>query len=156
MGFLSEDIERWESLQRLKGSVQPIAIPARAPNTFLVLGSEADGKILSSDIAFDGFTCWTLHKDAKIGDRVLFYITAPTSAIVAIGKVNCDPEYQPDPDEAWYKHWLGEVSELKRTKETPMRELRRLFPDWRQLVYLRRNARVPADIVAPLLELINI
>lgn len=124
-------------------------------NTFLVLGSDDDYGLLLKDFVLEAKTGWTLHKDAKIGDRILFYITAPTSAIVAMGKVSSEPEYQPNPNEAWYKHWLGEVSELELTLPTPMRELRRLFSEWRQLFYLRQNARVPADIVAPLLELLK-
>ncbi len=96
-------------------------------NTFLVLGSDADGKVLLEEVLFAGLTRWTLHKEAAIGDRVLFYITAPTSAVVAMGRVSESPEYQPNPNENWYKHWLGEVSDLELTETTPMRELKAEF-----------------------------
>ena len=125
-------------------------------NTFLVLGSDADGQSLMEDCFASDVAYWTLHKDAQIGDRILFYITAPISAVVAMGKVSSEPEYQPNPNEHWYKHWLGEVSELEVTNTTAMRELRQMFPEWKQLFYLRQNARVPGEIVEPLLELLRI
>ena len=125
-------------------------------NTFLVLGSDADGQSLFEDCMASGIAYWTLHKDARVGDRILFYITAPWSSVVAMGKVSSTPEYQPNPNEHWHKHWLGEVSELEVTRATAMRELRQCFPEWKQIFYLRQNARVPVEIIEPLLELLRI
>lgn len=45
-------------------------------------------------------TDWTIHKDARVGDFVLFYLKAPLCAIVASGRIVTSPKY-----EAWAEEW---------------------------------------------------
>ena len=120
----------------------------------IVLGSPGDGAILLDEIKV-GATVWTMHRHAQNGDRVLFYITAPTSAIVAAGTLCGDVSYQGDESQPWFKHFFGEVRELKSTSEIKMRVLREVFPEWRALRYFRQNAIVPQQFENLLTELLE-
>lgn len=125
--------------------------------TFIVLGSPLNGELLlEADLPNGAETCWTLHKTATAGDRILFYITAPVSGIVAVGTMRGESQYQSNPTADWYKHYLGAVEDLHLTRIVPMRSLRAVFPEWNALKYFRQNAPVPENLVPLLLEMLEV
>lgn len=71
------------------------------------------------------FKHWSSLKDAKRGDDLWFYITAPVSAIVATGVALSDAH----PGKNWpYEATVGEVNWIEN--QISLNELRKMFPSW--------------------------
>lgn len=124
-------------------------------NHWILMGNPEDGNILLSECLPDNFTCWTTHKEAKVGDVVYFYITAPVSGIVAKGIIASEPELNYDLESRWYGYHFSDINKLQRIKDIPIRDIRRFFPDWAYWRYPRRNSLIPMRFIQPFLELCN-
>lgn len=99
---------------------------------------------------------WTMHKDAKIGDYAVFYLTAPISAVVAFGKITGDAYFNIYSE--WQDKYFAEVKIEIRLDETQFitnRELRNLFSEWKYIAQPRRSVLIAPDIASPLVELIR-
>jgi hypothetical protein len=125
-------------------------------NYFILLGSIDD----STCLVTDADVVWTSHKAANPDDVVFFYITAPVSAIVASGIVEGDYWLNEDIESRWEGKLMNEISIL-RGIDSPkphvsMRRLREIFPEWNWLRYPRQNTQIPADLIEPFLELMNL
>lgn len=129
----------------------------REPNHWILMGNPDDGEVLMFECLPENFTCWTTHKEAKIGDVVYFYITAPISGIVAKGVVNSEPELNDIANHRWAGYYFSDISELTPVKEFPIAisQIRRLFPDWAYWRYPRRNTRIPDEFVTAFNALIE-
>ena len=81
------------------------------------------------------------------GDTVFFYVEAPTSAIVAVGKAMTPARAT---DRKWYEARVGKV----RLLDSPisLAELRTMFPDWAWLRNASMFAYVSPDKAETLIE----
>lgn len=103
---------------------------------------------------------WTVPQSAKSGEAAFVYLTAPLSRIVGKVLLIGEPFYNVNEfdNPKTQNRWMAEiqmVSYFKPKSDLTMSGLRALFPDWRWLSYPRSKAKIPAEIVAPFLELIN-
>jgi len=91
---------------------------------------------------------WTIHSRAEVGDRVAFYLTAPTSAVVATGTVDSEPERMTNRHEPWSGKHMATIRNI-RMLATPMtREgLAQQMADWGWLSQPRLSAQIPASQV---------
>lgn len=88
---------------------------------------------LKLDIRDHGTTVWTINKDAKRGERVIFYMTSPVSAFVAVGVLVTDAWQEPKGSE-WEGFWMAEIGELRLLAAPVTRkELLRRVPRWRYM-----------------------
>lgn len=90
---------------------------------------------------------WSAPKLTVPGDTVLFYVDAPISAIIAIGKALTSA--RPTRDK-WYEAKVGRVRLLD--SPIPLAELRAKFPDWAWLQKARMFAYVNPERASALLE----
>ncbi len=71
---------------------------------------------------------WTIHRDAVVGDDVLFYLRAPVSAIMAIGTILTKPKKSP-----WAEKWSKVMpygAQMRVTKPcAPRIEFRQMADD---------------------------
>jgi hypothetical protein len=124
--------------------------------TFITV-SHADylGTLLE-DASAGGESNWTLSRHARPGDRVLLYLKAPVSAIVAWGRVSSIPIRLDDPSEPWHGHFCADLEALAMTPARVTREsLRAAFPEWRYWKQPRQSVRVPAGYEPLLLKMVE-
>jgi len=90
---------------------------------------------------------WSAPKLTTAGDTVFFYVEAPTSAIVAVGKAMTPARAT---DRKWYEARVGKV----RLLDSPisLAELRTMFPDWAWLRNASMFAYVSPDKAETLIE----
>lgn len=96
---------------------------------------------------------WTVNRQARPGDRLLFYFTAPESAFVALGRVL--ESARPKQRGPWRGTYGAEVVvDEVFPNPVPHREVRRCLPAWG---FSRRptDARVPEEFVPELLRLLG-
>lgn len=106
---------------------------------------------LKLDIRDHGTTVWTINKDAKRGERVIFYMTSPISAFVAVGVLVTDAWQEPKGSE-WEGFWMAEIGELRLLAAPVTRkELLRRVPRWRYM-YSPIMSQVVREQYVPELE----
>lgn len=101
---------------------------------------------------------WTVPKSAKIGDIGFVYLCAPVSRIVGQIEIIDEPFFNQHTFPTWQNNWMSEIGNVKffaPCGALTIKGLRALFPDWSWLRYPRGKTRIPAEILTPLLELIN-
>lgn len=99
-------------------------------NTFTTITNVLYFHALQED-AKTGETDWSINKNAKPGDRVLLYVCAPISAIVATAYISDAPYLDEDINSMWFNTWFAEMEELKMLGiKITRHELREIFPDW--------------------------
>ena len=82
--------------------------------------------------SLEGNTEWTINKHAKIGDRVLLYVCAPLSAIVATAVVCEAPYLDEDVNSEWLGSYFAEMNQLTMLDAPiPRRHMLKIFPNWR-------------------------
>lgn len=91
-----------------------------------------------------GATNWTISKHARRGDKVLLYVCAPVSAIVAVATVATTPERDDNLQSEWWGHYLADMDDLRMLDQPITRHaLRERFPDWGYWKQPRNSVRVP-------------
>jgi hypothetical protein len=116
----------WKLVHQSRSSVQ------------ILISNSGYGQDLLAKMARTGRSeLWSAPKLTAAGDTVLFYVEAPTSAIVAIGEALTSAKAT---DSKWYEAKIGKV----RLLDSPiiLAELRTMFPDWAWL----RNANMFAYV----------
>ena len=99
-------------------------------DTYTTISNKEFYEVLQEDAAA-GETNWTVSKHCRPGDRILLYICAPISAIVAVGILASDPTEDTDPTSIWFGHWLADITELRMLAEPLKRQnLIDEFPTW--------------------------
>lgn len=121
---------------------------------FIFLGSPEDAGWLTGESEPE--VGWTTHAMIEPGDQVYFYITAPTSAIVAVGTRLDDEWICEEYGSRWEGRTMHDVRVESHGLNVTMGMLRAVFPDWPWLRYPRQNAKVPDELVEPFLHLINL
>jgi predicted HNH restriction endonuclease len=124
-------------------------------STYIVLGSPDDQYDALTELARRGDnTTWTINRNAKVGDDVLFYLTAPVSSLVARGQVLSAPEI--DPNSGWENHHMSDIGDFSLfTERVHISTLKEQFPEWRWLLSPIKSAQVPDDAVAALRALLG-
>lgn len=99
---------------------------------------------------------WTVNRNARPGDTVVFYIKAPVSAFVAVGRVHSEP-FEDDGDYGWDGHYMADVS-VEHVVDPPLKRTAALeyLPQWKWLKSPQAPARVPDDVEAKLLKLFQL
>lgn len=101
-------------------------------------------------------TIWTINKNARAGDEVLFYFVRPQSAILAKGKLLKDAYLDDDPNSDWYGFFLGEIGGLEFLNvPVAIQMLRSEFASWRWLKSPIKSSKVPEDCAGDLLRIIK-
>jgi hypothetical protein len=119
--------------------------------TYTTISNQEFHNVLLED-ATVGDTNWMVSKHCRSGDRILLYICAPVSAIVATGILAGQPEEDSDPSSIWFGHWLAHITELEVLTEPLTRQSLILnFPTWGYWRQPRNSVRVP-DEYLPRLE----
>jgi len=95
---------------------------------------------------------WSSIKDAKPGDRVLIYIVAPHSRLIAKAEVLSFPVKGETGDFA-YRADIGKVKLLKN--QITLDQMRKAFPKWSWLIQPRSKARVPDENQQKLWKMVN-
>ncbi len=124
-------------------------------STFTALGNETDGHgtQLRECVAktMDG---WTINRNARPGDQVLFYLIAPQSSFVATGTVRSQPRLITSgrwKDSYWTDIDINTMIEPEVSRQTILTR----FPSWGWMRMLIRSSRVPPEIEADLLKLLE-
>lgn len=106
--------------------------------------------------ALEGSTEWTINKNAKIGDRVLLYVCAPVSSIVATATVCEAPYLNEDVNNEWFGSYFAEMNELAMLNTPiPRRHLLKEFPAWRYWTQPRNSVMVPAEFESGIQDLLT-
>lgn len=116
---------------------------------FTILGNPSlHDDVIREEARSHGRPEWTVHSQARPHDRVAFYLTAPTSAIVATGTVASTPRLQSRKKEDWHGKYLAEIHSIQLAA-TPLKRDRLLecFPSWGWPRQPRMSARVPDELV---------
>ena len=95
---------------------------------------------------------WSSLKDAKPGDRVLIYIVAPHSRLIAKAEVISFP-VKGKPGDFAYRANIGKVRLLKN--QVTLDQLRKSFPNWTWLIQPRSKATVPEEYQAKLWKMVH-
>jgi hypothetical protein len=99
---------------------------------------------------------WTINRHAKKDDRALFYMKAPLSSFVALGKVMADAYYDENEQSDWKGYYMAEIGEIKLFPlPIPIKEFRTKIPEWGFLKMPRQSIIVPTDIVTQINNIIN-
>lgn len=106
--------------------------------------------------ADQGETNWTISRNARVGNRILLYICAPVSAVVAVATLATTPERNDDPSSEWFRHYMADMCGLRMLAEPITRAmLLDQFPGWRYWKQPRNSALVPAQFLEPLEQLLS-
>lgn len=124
-------------------------------NTFTTITNIAYYETLIED-AGEGETNWTINRNARRGDRVLLYVCAPVSAIVAIAEVSDTPVQETNPSSEWRGLYFSNMHGL-RMLEKPITRAKLLvaFSTWGYWKQPRTGVQVPAEFIPTLNELLN-
>ena len=96
------------------------------------------------DDAEAGETNWTVNRHARRGHRMLVYVCAPVSAVVAVATLATDATQDEDPASEWFGYFLADMHSLRMLREPLKREyLRAIFPAWGYWKQPRNSVRVP-------------
>jgi len=110
-------------------------------------GAEHEHEVLPKLASQGGTDLWTLAKQAKRGDTVVFYIKSPVASFVAIGQVLDDHRV----DGAHYGRsgQMGKVGKIKMLpNEVRLRDARDATPGWGWLKQPHTNITVPPEYEA--------
>lgn len=100
---------------------------------------------------------WTITSKARPGDRVLLYITAPISAIVASATISTEPEKDDEPQSPWRGHYISDIEDiLIFIRPITRDDLRRCFGRWGYWKQPRNSVRVPQQYRDKMYALIRI
>lgn len=125
--------------------------------TFVSHGREIDGAIddLEELCNTGGHAFWTVNHNAEPGDTIVFYIHAPVSAFVAVGRVHGEP-FEDDGEFGWDGHHMADIS-VEHVVDPPLKRTVALdhLPEWRWLNSPQAAARVPENVEERLLELLQ-
>ena len=93
-----------------------------------------------------GETVWSINRHARVGDRVLLYVCAPVSSIVATATIAEDPYLNEDVNSEWFGTWFAEMNQLNMLDSPlPRRFLIDTFPGWRYWTQPRNSVKVPTE-----------
>jgi hypothetical protein len=126
--------------------------------TWLVYGPPEDNDLLVS--GEEDEVKWTIHRDAKVGDTVLFYLRSPVSAIVAAGRVVSSPQRSASA-EKWSKVMpFDAVMRITTVYEPPlsfrqMADDEMLFAAWTLLGAQMQSATGPQRVLPNILALLR-
>lgn len=96
-------------------------------------------------------TDWTINRHARPGDRVLLYVTAPISAIVAQAFIVETPRLEENPESPFVGLYFADMEGLEMLKTPITRDmLLRRFPDWRYWKQPRQSVEVHPMFVSSL------
>lgn len=91
-------------------------------------------------------TDWTISRHARPGDRVLLYVTAPISCVVAQAFVISEPRLEEDPASEFVGSYFADMDGLEMLTHPIAREtLRKCFPDWGYWKQPRNSVEVPEE-----------
>lgn len=94
--------------------------------------------------AAEGETNWSVSKHTRRGDRILLYVCAPVSAVVAEGFASEDAYLDDDPGSEWFGKYFVEMHGLRMLERPVTRaELMARFPQWGYWKQPRACVRVP-------------
>jgi Protein NO VEIN, C-terminal len=113
----------------------------------LISNADRSLQILKNIHASTRSLYWYAPKLTEAGDKVLFYVVDPVSAIVAIGEALSETRAT---DRKWYEAKVGNIQML----ESPIKlnELRSMFPDWTWLRSVNMFTYVSLERAKVLLE----
>jgi hypothetical protein len=119
--------------------------------TFVTVSNAEFYDVLRED-SDEGETNWTVSRHARRGDRVLLYICAPISAIVAVATISTDVELNDDPSSEWFGHYMADMHSLRMLAEPITRAaLIEWLPSWGYWKQPRNSLQVPEQFL-PILE----
>lgn len=125
-------------------------------NIYVCLGSPQHLPDLRGLSYPDESVYWTIKKTAKKGDKAIFYLTAPVSAVVGFGSIIDDPWEEPKSE--WKEKNFTEINRIRIFDENQFitnRQIRELFPEWRFMLQPRQSVAMLADIQQPFWELLS-
>lgn len=103
-----------------------------------------------------GETDWSINKNTKAGDRVLLYVCAPVSSIVATAFIADAPYIDEDVNSPWFLTWFAKMENLKMLDHKITRlELKMTFPDWKYWSQPRNGIQVLPKYLTKLDELLR-
>lgn len=112
-------------------------------------------EIIQED-ACDGETNWTINQHARRGDKVLLYVCAPVSAIVATAIVSETPTRDDDPASTWHGLYFADMHNLCMVPRPITRaDLLAEFPGWRYWKQPRSGVQVPREYESRLEHLLS-
>lgn len=119
-------------------------IETKSKTYHIVIGRAAEQYDYVKEDAVRGDTTWTINMLAKKGDVVLFYITAPVSAIVATGVAVNDAKRSADPESDWNGFFMCDIIELELLERPLTREtIRREIPSYGYMYSPIKSSRIP-------------
>jgi hypothetical protein len=87
---------------------------------------------------------WTCNRQVRCHDRIFLYMTAPDSAIVAIGYAASDARFNDKPQSMWHGHHIADIEGLTMlNRPVSRKELLERFPAWGYWKMPRLSVRVP-------------
>ncbi len=99
---------------------------------------------------------WTINKEARPGDQIVFYMKRPLSEFVAVGVVDSDPWFIDDEANDWFGHYAVDVSDVAMLPHAvSIVHARQRFPSWGWLRQPRRSTRVPGQIANKFLQFLG-
>ena len=99
---------------------------------------------------------WTINRHARKDDRALFYMKAPLSSFVGLGRVMADAYYDENEQSDWKGYYMSEIGEIKLFPlPIPIKEFRTKIPEWGFLKMPRQSILVPPDIATKIHTIIN-
>lgn len=108
------------------------------------------------DDAGEGETNWSVNRHTRRGDRILLYVCAPVSAVVATGYASEDAYLEDDPQSEWFGKYFVDMHGLTMLDKPVTRaELIARFPEWGYWKQPRNCVRVPALYEAAVREMIR-
>jgi hypothetical protein len=124
-------------------------------NTFITVSNQAFYEVLCADAA-SGATNWTISRRARRGDRVLLYVCAPISSIVAVAEITSDTEKDQDVRSEWFGSYLADLHSLKLLARPIARKtLLSEFPAWGYWKQPRMSVAAPEEFLLRLEQLIS-
>lgn len=107
---------------------------------------------LQQDAGAGGETNWTINKNARSGDRVLLYVCAPVSAIVAVATLTDDAYLEDEVNSPWYGRYFADMHALEMLALPVERKaLLARLPDYKYWTQPRNSVLVPPKFL-PVLE----
>lgn len=123
--------------------------------TFITVSSNIFYDVLRDDAAEGGETNWTVSRHAKRGDKILFYVCAPISAIIATATLETDTEKDDDIQSEWFGSHLADMHSLEMLAAPVSRKtLVEKFPHWGYWKQPRNSVQVSAEFLPELEQLL--
>lgn len=133
------------TIRRLSAAAGDRVASQRLHVFFCGAPSENNDYAYLTDLAEEGGTdAWASLKEARAGDRVLFYTVQERRAFMASGWIHRSAKPTGDPDDYAYRSVIGSIRLL--TQPVPRSVIRQEFPSWGWPRYTRNITTVPAKI----------